>query len=471
MGCGILARAVRLLSIAFLFTVASLTASVASAQCPVGAAGCFDDEVMFMWSDRLFDTIDLDSGWVPSGSPLQIRLGFHLAGETQIDMMGTTYAFWQPALSIMPIGMAGGGRVSVDYGLEIVARIRFDVEVAGIRYTWEGDIPLPGSIPRDLRLANETFFDPFVLPNADPRPVTLSDTTETIDALTVGLPSIRVLGVSIGGGFRLGLYGRLDAAYEGDRIDIVRREVPGNPALAITEHEGAAIVPAPSATGYGASEDVAVDPVGRITYAGSLVAEPTLFIEILGRRFDLTVATIPIPIVDEESSPDFLPEEIHIPLPDVVVEDDRLEFGVVEVGERVEMNVRFRNEGEAELRITPRTPDAPFDVATDVIVLAPRGERQVVVGFAPIRDGAVNQLLAFDTNDPDRPLVTIRATGEGFEVPMADAGPMTRDGGTMSAPGISGGACGCSAVGASGARTPLLGLLLLLGVVVLRRRG
>lgn len=464
----------RLTSIAFLLALAaSSLASAASAQCPGDAVGCFDDDVMFMWSDRLFDTIDLDSGWVPAGSPLQIRLAFHLAGETQIDMMGTTYAFWQPALSILPIGMTGGGRVSVDYGLEIIARIRFDVRVAGIRYTWEGDIPLPASIPRDLRLANETFFDPFVLPNADPRPITLSDTTETIDAVSISLGSIipRIAGVRVDGGLTLGLHGRLDAGYRGDRIDVIRREVPGNPAIAITEHEGDAVVPAPSATGYGAYEDVAIDPVGTITYTGSLVAEPTLFIEILGSRFDYTIASIPIPIVDEESSPDFLPAEIHIPLPDVVVQDDRLEFGLVEVGDRVEMNVRFRNEGEAELRISPRMPDAPFDMATDVLVLPPRGERQVVVAFEPTRDGAVNQLLAFDTNDPDRPLVTVRATGEGLVVPMPDAGPLRRDAGPMTSPGISGGACGCSAAGASSQRTPLLGLLLLLGVVVFRRRG
>lgn len=424
-----------------------------------------------MWSDRLFDTIDLDSGWVPSGSPLQIRLGFHLAGETQIDMMGTTYAFWQPALSILPIGLTGGGRVSVDYGLEIIAQIQVDLGAigvpGGVRRVF--DIPL-GGIPRDLRLANEAFFDPFVLPNADPRPINLSDTTETIDVASISLGSIiSVPGVD--GGFSLGLHGRLDAGYRGDRIDVIRREVPGDPALAITEHEGDAIVPAPSATGYGASEDVAIDPVGTITYTGSLVAEPTFFVEFLGRRFDFTIASIPVPIVDEESNPDFLPAEIHIPLPDVVVEDDRLEFGVVEVGDRETLNVTFRNEGEAELRITPRMPDSPFDVATDVIVLPPRSERQVVVGFAPTRDGSVNQLLAFDTNDPDRPLVTVRATGEGLIVPMPDAGPILGDAGPMSAPGISGGACGCTAAGAGEHGAPVAALGLLLVALLARRRG
>lgn len=444
--------------------------SPAAAQCPKDVLGCFDDEVMFMWSDTLFDTIDLDTGWVPGGSPLQIRLGFHLAGETQIDMMGTTYAYWPTALSILPAGMLGGGRISVDYGLEIIARIRFDVSVAGVRYTWEGDIPIPGGIPRDLRVADETFFDPFVLPGADPRPVTLTDTTDTIEVVNASLGSIiPVPGVD--GGFTLGVRGQLDAGYAGDRIDVIRREVPGNPAIAITEDGGVAVVPAPVATGYGAAEDVAIDPAGTVTYRGALVAVPSFFIEVVGRTFSFPLATIDVPIVDTDSSPDFVPAEIHIPLPDVaVVGEDRLDFGTVNVGDRAERTARFRNDGEAELVIRPRVAAPDYEVPMDEIRLPPSGEATVVIGFAPTREGSQSQLLAFDTNDPDRPLVTLRAVGEGFLAPMPDAGP--RDGGVgdaSTAPGLSGGACGCRAVSRRGPSP----LWLLLGVAVLvrRRRG
>jgi hypothetical protein len=457
---------------ALLFALAALTTSpaTAAAQCPKDVLGCFDDEVMFMWSDSLFDTIDLDTGWVPSGSPLQIRLGFHLAGETQIDMMGTTYAYWPTALSILPMGMLGGGRVSVDYGLEIIARIRFDVSVAGVRYTWEGDIPIPGGIPRDLRVADETFFDPFVLPNADPRPIVLNDSTDTIEVVNASLGSIiPVAGVD--GGFTLGVRGQLDAGYRGDRIDVIRREVPGNPAVAITEHEGAAIVAAPLPTGYGAFEDVAIDPVGTVTYRGALVAVPSFFIEVLGRVFRFPLAMIDIPIVDTESSPDFIPAEIHIPLPDVAVPDDSVSFGVVDVGDRAEESVLFRNDGEAELILRPRMADAPFDVSIDEVRLAPSAERTVVIGFAPTREGAANQLLAFDTNDPDRPLVTIRATGEGHLVPMPDAGPISDGGRDASmAPGLAGGACGCTVIAARGPSPLVLGLLLGFALLARSRR-
>lgn len=457
----------RFASLAFLLAL-TLPAPVL-AQCPSTAVGCVDDGVMFMWSDSLFDTIDLDTGWVPAGSPLQIRLGFHLAGETQIDMMGTTYSFWQPALSILPLGIAGGGRISVDYGLEIIARVRFDVTILGIDYEWEGDIPIPGGIPRDLRVADETFFDPFVLPGAPVRPIPLADTTDTINVVNLSLDSLigSVAGAAVDGGFTLGVHGALDASYQGERIDVIRREVPGDPAVAIDEHETSAIVPAPVATGYGAFEDIAIDPVGTVVYEGSIVAEPTFYVEILGRRFDFTIATIDIPIVDTDSSPDFVPAEIHVPLPDVVLVDDAIDFGMVDVGERVEDTVRFRNDGEAELWLTARAPEAPFDTAIDPFVLPPGSERMVAVGFTPVRAGGANLLLAFDTNDPDRPIVTVRLNGEGLAVVVPDAG-VADAGAPMGTPGISGGACGCSAAG-TGRGAPV-GLVLLLAGLLMRRR-
>lgn len=453
------------------FALLLLVAAPASAQCPPAALGCFDDEVMFMWSDTLFDTIDLDSGWVPSSSPIQIRVGFHLAGETRIDMMGTTYAYWPTALSILPVGLTGGGRFSVDYGLEVTARIRFDVSIAGIRYTWEGDIPLPGGIPRDLRAAADASFTPFVLPGSMPRPITLTDSTATIDAFSISLGSIigSVAGAFVDGGLTLGLRGQLDAGYVGTRTDIVRSEVPGMPRVTTAMDGVAAIVPAPGATGYGAFEDVAVEPHGIVTYTGSLVAEPVVFIEILGRRFDLARFEVPIPIVDTASEPDFAAEPIHVPLPDVAVMPDSVAFGLVMVGDRAEDTVRFSNAGEAELVIRPRMPDAPFDFATDEIRIPPRGERAFTLGFAPERDGVVSQLVAFDTNDPDRPTLTIRLSGEGDAPIVADAGPADAAVDAGRAPGVTGGACGCR-VGAGASRGPLA-LLGLLVLVLARRRA
>jgi hypothetical protein len=450
--------------------LSSFAAAPAGAQCPKDALGCYDEEVAFLWSDRLFDTIEVDSGWVPSGAPLQVRVGFRLAGETRIEMPATAYAFWPTALSILPVGLADGGRLAIDYGLEITARLRFDVTIAGVRYVWEGDIPLPGGIPRDLRMAGETRWTPFALPGSAPRPVSVRDATAPITALSVSLDSVigSVAGAVVDGGLSLGLRGELSAAYQGERIDVIRSELPGGPSVPISAHLGAAIVAAPVATGYGAAEDLALRPRGRITYTGTLVAEPTVFVELVGRRFELARFEFPIPIVDTSSEPAFEGAPIHVPLPDVATVEDALAFGRVSVGSRASASVRFRNDGEAELWVRPVSPEPPFEVAGDELRLPPRSERSVPISFAPARAGVVSGLVAFATNDPDRPTFTVRVAGEGG-LADAGAGDAAVDGGRSV--GVAAGGCGCRAATRTVPTGVELAAALALALLRRRRRG
>lgn len=453
--------------------VVAFAPTSAQAQCPKGAAGCFDDEVMFLWSDALFTTIDLDSGWVPAGSPLQVRVGIHLAGTTEVELLGTAYAFWPPPISIDVEGLADGGRFLVDYGLEITARIRFDVTVAGIRYTWEGDIPIPGGIPRDLRVASEATFDSFLLPPAMPRPVTVSDATERINVVMAGLGSIiPVPGVD--GGFVLAAEGRLTAGYRTDRILVSREEAPLLTTHLIEAEDQVVQLGGAGSTGWGASEDVAVLPTGTAEYAGSIALFPGFYIEVAGSRFDFPLATFDVPIVDTSATTDFDPEVVHVPLPDVRIDPVSVDFGRARVGERIEETVTVYNDGEAALVITPRPTAAPFDSTAIAVTLPPRASRPLAIGFTPDRTGTLTGAIVLDTNDPDRAIVTIRLVGEGMAPPDAGVG----DGGRGDAgPGISTvGGCGCRVAGRAAldgvdARPGMLALLALLVVRVRRRRS
>jgi hypothetical protein len=316
-------------------------------------------------------------------------------------------------------------------------------------------------------MAGEARWSPFALPGSAPRPVTVTDATDTVTALSVSLDSVigSVAGAVVDGGLTLGLRGELAAAYEGERIDVIRSEVPGAPSVPIATHLDRAIVAAPSPMGYGAAEDLAIRPRGRLTYTGTLVAEPTVFVELVGRRFELARFEFPIPLVDTSSEPAFEAAPVHVPLPDVATVDDALAFGRVSIGSRTSGTVRVRNDGEAELWVRPIAPEPPFELAADELRLPPRSERMVPVSFAPVRAGVVSGLVALATNDPDRPTVTVRVAGEGI---FGDAGPADAsvDGGRPV--GASAGGCGCRAGSRNGA-TPV-GLAALLGILVARRR-
>ncbi len=429
-------------------------------ECPLDGVGCDSSDVDFHHRDALFDTFMLDSGWVPAGSPLQVRFGVHLGGSTELDLGGTAVTSWPPALDVAVPGRPGTGRLAIDYGLEITARIRIDVEVGGVRYTWEGDIPLPGGIPRDLRVAAESTFDPFVLPPSEPRPVTAWDDTDMVTVLNVDLTDALIPIPGIGGGFLVDAVGSLEGDYQTDRIEI------SDAVTDITLENEAVIVRAdPGATELGGSKDFTVLPHGTIRYDGDITLYPRLYIEIAGRRFDLTLAEVPLNVVDLTSETAFEPASVHVPLPDVRIEPTALDLGEVPIGGAGERLVTIHNDGEAALWVRFEEPAAPFSVLTTSLTVPPSSSARLLVRFAPTSPGDASAVLSLATNDPDEPRVVLRLTGVGTgeaDASLPDAGVVDGGGGLTMA-----GGCGCRAAPASDP-SPLA--LLAVGLLLAARR-
>lgn len=451
-----------LLSLALGVATSSATRAQ-EAECPPDHVGCHRADVDFAHRDALFDDVMLDSGWVPGGSPLQVRFAVLLGGSTEVDLGGTAVTSWPGALDVAVPGRPETGRLAMNYGLEIVARIRFDVMVAGTRYTWEGDIPIPGGIPRDLRLADEQVFDPFVLPPSEPRPVTITDDTDVVTVLDVDLTDAIIPIPGIGGGFLVDAVGSLEGAYRTDRIEV-------SDAIEPIETEGASTLvrPDPGADGFGAAKDLTILPHGTIGYEGVITLFPTLYIEIAGRRFDLTLAEVPLNVVDRESETGFDAADVHVPLPDVRVEPSTLSLGEAPVGGAVERLVTVTNDGEAELTVSARAPMAPFSTGVPGLTIPPRTSARLAVRFEPSSVGDADTVLLLETNDPDEPLVSVRLAGVG----VGDDAAVALDGGVGDG-GVTpiDGGCGCRAADPR-SNAPLgLGWALAAGVaLVIRRR-
>ena len=430
--------------------------------CPPGAVGCHAADVDFHHRDALFDDVMFDTGWVPSGAPVQVRFGVFLGGSTEVDLGGTVLTSWPVALDVAVPGRPGTGRFAVNYGLEIIARIRFDVRVAGIRYTWEGNIPIPGGIPRDLRLAGDLVFDPFVLPPRDPRPVLVWDDTDVVEVLNVDLTDAIIPIPGIGGGFLVDAVGELEGRYQTDSIDLTDAIAP------IIEEDASTVVrPDPGADGYGAAKDMTILPHGTIGYEGIITLLPRLYIEIVGRRFDLTLAEIPVNVVDRTTDTDFNTADVHVPLPDVRVDPSSLGFGDVVAGGTAERLLTIANDGEAELAVSLREPSAPFSVASPSAVIPPSSSVRIAVRFDPFEGGPRSGVLLIDTNDPDAPLVTVRLNGNGVggsdDAGFGDGGLGDGGYGTMD------GGCSCRTA-PTRATSPAWGALGFLALALVRRR-
>lgn len=438
----------------------------AQASCPPDHVGCERSDVDFEHSDALFDSVMLDSGWVPAGAPVQVRFALFLGGSTEVDLGGTAVTSWPSALDVAVPGRPGTGRFAIDYGIEIVARVRIDVTIAGVHYREEVDIPIPGGIPRDLRVAATSTFDPFVLPPSEPRPILAWDDTERVRVLEVDVTDALIPIPGIGGGFAFEAVAELEGRYQTDRIAIT------DALTAITEENASVIVRAdPGAAELGAAKDYTVLPHGTIAYDGVITIFPTLFVEIVGRRFDLTLAEVPLNVVDLTASTDFDAAPVHVPLPDIRLEETTVAFGELMVGEMLERIVTVHNDGESELRVSVSDPSAPFAASSPSLAIPPRSSERLAVRFAPSMGGDESALLILDSNDPDEPRVTIRLSGGalGFDMPDAglgdagiydDAGPgFTTEGG-----------CGCRTAGHTPS-SPWPGMLVGVGALaVLRRR-
>jgi hypothetical protein len=437
-------------------------------ECPGECVGCFAGDADWLYRDALFDDIDLDSGWVPAGSPVQVRFGVAIGGSTEVGLGGTVVASWPPALSVMVPGRAGTGYVRINYGFEIIAQLRFDVEVAGVRYTWDGDIPIPG-IPEDLRLAGETVFDPFALPGAETRPVWVSDSTDEVRVLWLDAIDWIIDIPGVGGGFRLTAQAELDTGYQTDRVEVAD-------ALPIIGEGESTLIEPPlpedpdGETGFGANWDVVVHPEGTLQYDGTLILVPEIYLQVVGTIFELELTEIPLRLVDTDSEIVFDDETVNVPLPDVEVQPARLDLGWSNVGQVNAQPVVFLNNGDAPLTIEAETASAVFTADPPALTIEPHRTARVSMRFAPDRGGDFSEMFAFATNDPDEPSIVVLLEGEGREVEIPDAGPpdadpdleLDADVDVDAAPGPGAGGCDCAvaAVRSPGRGRDLLAALL-----------
>lgn len=458
-----------------------LLASSARAQCLEGAVGCDEQELDWSYRRALFDGIDYDTGWVPGGSPVQMRVVVTLAGETNIDLGADPATYWPDPLTLSVPGRPGSGHLRVGYGFEFRVYFRFDVTVAGIRYNVERELDIP-SVPMDLLLAAEGDFDPFLFPPS--APFMLTDSTEPVPLYDADLGRLISLPIGVSGGFRLDIAAALMAAYHTERVqaeDTILTEVGATAPLLALAPEG-----------FGAFRETEIHPEGVLRFITSLALSPIAYIEVAGRRFDLPIGALSFDIADTERDVIFDDVTLHVPLPDVALGSESIAFAPVELGDEALELLRIDNDGEAPLEVALVAP-AGVVLSSAMLVIPPASRVHVEVRHVPMTSAPLAGALELTTNDPDTPRLSVALSGL---VTMADAGPadtgaagmdagadtgMMPDVGSSDAGmpdgdfpdaldlgGVSGGACGCRTAG-GGPGAPW-GLAAMAMLVAWRRR-
>jgi hypothetical protein len=369
---------------------------------------CGTAPIKFDKRDTLPIEWQFDTGWVPQGSPLEVRITAGVWAHTEVSLAGHLVTSWPTAMTLETPGKPNGGFFEFHYGAEFSAQGKIDIDVAGQHITWTGDLPY---VPQfDFEVKDSERFDPWAFePGID-----LDSTTMPQRIATVSIGDL--LGGSIpglDGGFELDVAMELRAHYQTEKINLANDDDDDKPA------KGGPISADQSQSKMdykgGPHLDVVVQPEGKVHYDGTLHLIPAFYISFLGQDFSIPVADIPIsfPITDVDWV--FDPQTVRVPLPDLYLDEKTIDFGEVELGDEATDEFHAWNAGEALLQADVGTDDTAFSVTEKLLKLDEMQTHAGKVHFAPTEAGVFEAHLTFQSNDPSDPVESIVLHGVGVD--------------------------------------------------------
>jgi MYXO-CTERM domain-containing protein len=231
-----------------------------------------------------FEDAGVDTGWIPNGSPVQLRLFVDASNSITIDLPGAAHYDWRTE-ELRFEGDAMAGLFEYDVGLEIVASVKVDLALA----QWQSD--LLG--PYDWSIEAATMFTPYLLEGNPDRPAVIADQSGAIDLVSIPLvPDIVILS----GNLDIALYVDIEASLHCNRIEVLRPD--GEVTSFVSEGESLWIDP-----GEGPGDLVLpATAYCQLTTLPTVIINPHLVVTVLLDEYDIAGIDIPVnlPIVDEE---------------------------------------------------------------------------------------------------------------------------------------------------------------------------
>ncbi|MBI2391120.1 MAG: hypothetical protein HYV09_16125 [Deltaproteobacteria bacterium] len=393
---------------------------------------------------------DFDTGWLPKDSAVQVRLLAYLHGRTRVDMSGNLDATWPDAIRLRPDGINGTGVLAIDDGLVVKAMGKFKVTVAGKEFAWTGDLPgIPGV---DLASKTTVIFDPWAWKGGVGTPEA-SGKTKQIELAKVPLTDAIIPIPGIEGGFQLEGQAEFAARYASLRIAFDELLSKGS----IVDVDSTR--PFTSALfSSSPSLETTLFVHGEMTRQTTLHFIPGFYFEILGKKFDLELVDVPVPIPASTKDWDFAPVTVHFPLPRIEAKPNPIDLGDIPVGKATSVLVTVFDTGEAELAVDASDPNGTLDIATTHLDIGGGSSDSVRATLTPKDLGPIETTLVLSSNDPAAPKLSIKVRANG----SADA-PAGDDAATEAA-----GGCGCR-TGAS-AGSPAWLAVAALALLARRRR-
>jgi len=388
----------------------------------------------------VYQGAEFSTGFVPSGSPVQVQFAIESTGGVDVSLEGTGHVSWPNALTLLLEPTEGSGLFLLDASLDAVTTLAIDLSDWGYYGTFELD-------RRSLAMDGSAVFEPFVLDGAADEYVEVvdpGDSTSLIDYAYEILPGLSLE-------FLASLRPEAAVGFSGVAI------FANGDAI---EHEGQAL-----AVEYEPVGDLLLETIYEADWEASLSLVVTPELQVCADPFGcvtLAAFDIPIPLLESSERRDFPSLYPIYPLPLVEPGMDQADFGTVAVGSLENIDLPIVNEGSLTLSGEATIlGSADFRVYPATFTALAGGEDGLVLTFAPSAEGPQTAELVLISNDPGQPELRIPLSGNaelgGDDVVGEDEEVVVKplDG------------CGCST---GGAAVVPAGLLLLLLPVVRRRR-
>lgn len=440
-------------SAALLFPTAALAEN--AARCSSAEPRCERASLAVSKAEKAPFDFDFDTGWVPGGSPVQVRVVAKLHSRVGVSMEGTLDATWPEPLTLTPKGEPGRGRLSLDEGLEVEAQGRFSVSVAGVNYSWTGK--LPGIPSVNLLAEGSNTFNPWAWKGATPpASITVNTPTTRIARISLTDSFIPIRGIS--GGFELDGAVDFSATYSTLRIGFdepsgstrVDRE---NPFTRLFISSTPAI-------------DTSVFIHGELVRQATLHFIPAFYFTILGTSFSIPIANLPLALPPSKPEPwDFDKVDVHIPLPQISTPAE-VDLGSVPVGAATTVALKVSDVGEELLVVDSASAHPWAFVDTQHATVDRGGTGSVRVVVTPDKEGKFDVPVSLTSNDPLRPVTEVHLRGVAEKKLVPGAGPGDQ------AAGEEASGCGCrTASRPSESSAPSWAALGLMGFALAFARG
>jgi glucose/arabinose dehydrogenase len=116
-------------------------------------------------------------------------------------------------------------------------------------------------------------------------------------------------------------------------------------------------------------------------------------------------------------------EEIAVPEPNILLPQQSLDFGPVQIGDSKSLKLNIVNTGQLDLTLETSVSSLPFAIEVLPAAVVPGGDStNVTVSYSPQSEVVDNGVLTINSNDPDSPSLGVSLAGSGSFEPPTPAG-------------------------------------------------